>query len=454
MKNKYTKIHSAISFVDRSKNTAQSYLFVYLFYILFQGGEHSNQKYVLFVSIILFINALIRLFFLDKFSKKKIKLKKALISVKVLSSANAIGWMFLLSLVLFAEQKDIIGIIFTSFISFTLVANSIYVLSSYLWLINIYSILSLLPMILFTLTYNLSNHGNQIKIFSILFLIYYFYVTKQAKRLNKEEKRLYSQQFDLIRNIKRLENAQKELKEQTLNSFHTARLTSLGEMTSSIAHEINNPLSIVVGNTQFLLKRLTNADEAHYEKLYKILFAAERIVKIMKSMKLFSNKSEENIRRENSLNEIIDNTFTLSNDRIKEFNIEVFKSGDLSLLVFCNLIQVTQITINLINNAVDAMESFSSIPENIDKPLQIFIDIESDGIDVSIRISNTGETIPLNIQEKMFQPFFTSKPIGKGTGLGLSISKKLAENNKGGLHYEEYKGMTSFVLKLPLFKNS
>jgi len=449
MKKKYVDSNLASAFVDRTKITSQSYFLIYLIFIFHLGGNHSNRVPVLIVSVILLINTIFRLYFIYRYKQKKILTRNMLKIALFQSFTNGIFWMVLVSLILFAKSYDVIGIILTSFVSFTLIANSIYILSTYLWLITCYAFFCLLPILIFTLKFNPGGEFGNLHSLAALMLIYFFYVLKQAKKIHIEERMLFSQKFELIRSIKKLEIAQIELKEQTLNSFHTARLSSLGEMTSSIAHEINNPLSVVIGNTQALLKRTANLDESSQDKLNKILFSADRIVKIMKSMKLFSNKSEENVSRVNEIHEILDNTLTLSNDRIKEFNFEFEVIGNQSLKVNCNLIQVTQIVINLINNAIDAMNSFKNeISYNHNGPLKILIEISEDESFVFLRVVNSGPVIPKEIQNKMFQPFYSSKPVGKGTGLGLSISKKLAENNGGNLIYEEYNHKTSFLLTL------
>lgn len=441
MKNRYINARIANSFVEKTGPTVISYTLVYLFFIFHHGGNNSNQFLISLTATILMINSIIRYIGLKLYNKKVLKLKQVFIQNKVQIVFNSIGWMTLLFLVYFAEKPDQIGAILTTFVSFTLIANSIYVLSSVLWTNILFVTLSIFPSILKFMEEYFINKNEKFLGFIVLSVVYFFYVYRHAIRLKKEEVNFYGSEYDLKKKIQELNKAKKEIESFTINSFHNARLTSLGEMSSSIAHEINNPLAIISAHSQTLMKRTTTIDPSDLEKISKINSAAERIGKIIKTMKIFSAKQEINEIACYSLVTIIEETLALCTSRIKNLEIKLYITPN-DFKVEGNFIQISQIILNLINNAIDAMEE----SDCSDKA----ITMESKKINdkIHLRVTNSGPKIPDEIEAKLFTPFFTTKSLGKGTGLGLSISKKLAENNLGLLRYEPINNQTSFLIIL------
>ena len=110
----------------------------------------------------------------------------------------------------------------------------------------------------------------------------------------------------------------------------------------------------------------------------------------------------------------------------------------------CNKVQISQVLINLLSNAqIEAQKSN-------EKEIEVFTKLNHKRKTTSIGISNTGDKIPEEIQEKIFQPFFTTKKAGEGTGIGLSISKNLVEAHGGQLYLDKEKERTTFVIELPV----
>ncbi len=118
----------------------------------------------------------------------------------------------------------------------------------------------------------------------------------------------------------------------------------------------------------------------------------------------------------------------------------------MDLQIDCRPVQISQIVINLFNNAYDAMEEANLDPRFI----RLTCHVEQDH--VFLTVSNPGRQIEARIQEKLFQPFFTTKEVGKGTGLGLSISKSMAKQHNGDLNYkwDSQRNENQFVLQIPL----
>lgn len=292
-----------------------------------------------------------------------------------------------------------------------------------------------------------------------------------------------------------LEKANREL-EQTLNTLRqtqsqlvqTEKMSSLGQLVAGIAHEINNPLNFIHGNlgytdryTQELLNLLNlyqqispqpvpeiqaaiDADELKFlcEDLPKTLFSmqvgVDRIRQIVLALKNFSRLDESEIKAVD-LSEGIDSTLLILQNRLRSkspsSNILVKKDYGSLPLVECYAGQLNQVFMNLLSNAIDAIEqlhcgrSSSSIRAN---PGTIEIELSKLGETVLVRISDNGLGMTPEVQQKIFEPFFTTKPIGKGTGLGLAISHQIVvEKHKGKLECTSTLGLgTTFLLTLPL----
>ncbi|MBT2679729.1 two-component sensor histidine kinase [Bacillus sp. ISL-35] len=208
-----------------------------------------------------------------------------------------------------------------------------------------------------------------------------------------------------------------EQKQMEETMIQTDKLSALGIMASSFAHEVNNPLATINVYAEDLIDRIQAGDEdldedemEHY--LRKIKENTERCKKITGNLLNFSRKNdwtEDHIR----VREIIESSISLVEHQLKKQRIQ------LELLVPDSLPMVTgdgqklmQVIVNLINNAVDAMESEGRLV------VSASVDAEAQ---VSIKVTDSGHGIPPEAMDKLFDPFFTTKPIGKGTGLGLSV---------------------------------
>jgi len=226
--------------------------------------------------------------------------------------------------------------------------------------------------------------------------------------------------------------------------FQTAKMTSLGEMAGGIAHEINTPLAIILSATHqietFLGIAPPNIEKSLY-KLKKIESTAQRISQIVRGLRTFSRNSKDDVWEPCSMRQIISDTVALCSEKFSASTVkmEIKESDDFQ--VNCVPTQISQIILNLLNNAHDAV---LELPEK-------WISVELELIDknVYVRIIDSGKGIESSVASKIMQPFFTTKQVGKGTGLGLSISKGIAESFNGSLAYKLHHGRTSFVLSLP-----
>jgi C4-dicarboxylate-specific signal transduction histidine kinase len=222
------------------------------------------------------------------------------------------------------------------------------------------------------------------------------------------------------------------------------KLLSLAEMSGGIAHEINNPLTVILGRANQTLKKIDQPDYTKKEianNLEKIVFSAERISKIITTLKNFSRSDQSQPMQMVKLERIINESLLLCENRIHNestsLNIDFIPNAELK----CHAYQIIQILINLINNSFDATTHLEE--------KWIHISFETNEDFIKIIITDSGNGIPKENYNKIFEPFFTTKPINFGTGLGLSISKKIAMSHKGDLIYDQQNKHTCFILKLP-----
>lgn len=234
-----------------------------------------------------------------------------------------------------------------------------------------------------------------------------------------------------------------ELEKEKRKSIQSFKLASLGEMAAGVAHEINNPLSIIYGSSQAITRKPEDIEKVKGMNI-KINSAVERIIKIVNGLKKFARKSEGVNRVNCNLTNIIDESVAMMQAKLKhnEINLIIDNVDDIDINI--DEIQIEQVLINLLSNSID------SIAEITNPWIKIKTELEPENIKIILLDSGAG--IDEEVISKIFDPFYTTKDVGKGTGLGLSISKGIAEDHGGDLNYQLIDGNTAFVLTLPLVK--
>jgi PAS domain S-box-containing protein len=230
----------------------------------------------------------------------------------------------------------------------------------------------------------------------------------------------------------------RRLKDQV---YHLDKLSSLGILTSGVAHEINNPLTGIIGYTEMMLMK--SEDETTEKYLRKVYDSAIRCKRIVANMLTFSRQTPARKGVED-INDIIDKTIELHEYWLKSTNIKIIRNYGKTPFASVDRQQMQQVILNLLINAEHAIADTDRRGE-----IMIATRFESESNDTVIEISDNGKGIPQDILPKIFDPFFTTKPVNKGTGLGLSIAHGIIAEQGGTIEAMSRPGEgTSFIIRL------
>lgn len=237
-----------------------------------------------------------------------------------------------------------------------------------------------------------------------------------------------------------------KVKEKTQQVVHAARMVALGEMAAGVAHEINNPLTVIMATSKSIdsgLKTNRFTQEEISQRLQKITLMSERINKIVKGLRSFSGHSEKDQMKKVPLDKIINETLVLCQEKLKNDNITFYLVAMPELEIECRSIEISQVLLNLINNASDAIKNLER------KWIALEIGVLPEKM-LQIKVIDSGKGIEPKIANKIMQPFFTTKDVDRGTGLGLSISSGIIEDHNGRLWLDQEAENTTFIVHVPM----
>lgn len=256
--------------------------------------------------------------------------------------------------------------------------------------------------------------------------------------LEEEKKLMTSLALEIGSLIERKQIIEKE--EATKRQIERAdRLSILGEITAGIAHELNTPLANILGFSE-LLKERFESDEETLKDLNKIVHSAIFSREVVKKLMFFSCEMPQQMERVD-INPIITDAINLLSPSLSKKNLKChWHFSEKAIYLRVDAIQLTQVVFNLVINAI----YFS--PDNG----QIDIEVYNHDIEVVLIIKDGGKGIPKEIAEFIFNPFYSTKPVGEGSGLGLSVVHGIMKSHKGTITYAaNYPKGTIFTLTFP-----
>jgi PAS domain S-box-containing protein len=257
----------------------------------------------------------------------------------------------------------------------------------------------------------------------------------------------------LVQDITERIRTKKLIEEQRARITAASKMSALGEMAAGIAHEVNNPLTIIAGNAyhiQSILDKSTTAsmplsnkaNERIHAHAERIVQTCHRIAKIISGLRFFARDGEKDLNETKTVATLIEETLAFCQKRFANHEINLCNEMIAEdLILNCRPVQISQVLLNLLNNAFDAV---------VDTPnAWVQISCASQGKFAEIRITDSGTGIPEPIASQIMNPFFTTKGSHQGTGLGLSISNGIIESHQGSLKLDPTHPNTSFVIRLP-----
>jgi len=236
-------------------------------------------------------------------------------------------------------------------------------------------------------------------------------------------------------------NVELQLEKEKALRVQSSKLAVLGEMSAGVAHEINNPLAIIKG-TLDLIKSENEQSFGLIKRVAVMNNSVDRISKIISGLKKFSRSTSVKTVVNCQLANLITEALQLLNHRIGKYDIKVKLDCSTDFYLQCDEVEMQQVIVNLINNSIDAIKYLN------EKWINIICLIRKEY--VVIQVIDAGPGLAPTAQEKVFQPFFTSKRVGEGTGLGLSVSRGIINEHGGRIRLMSGIKNTGFEISLPM----
>jgi histidine kinase len=220
--------------------------------------------------------------------------------------------------------------------------------------------------------------------------------------------------------------------------IQASKMATLGEMATGVAHELNQPLSVIKTASSFSIKKLNKrepiGDETFFNLCHKIDSNVDRATKIINHMRQFARKSDLDFEKV-QVNDVLESAFEIFSQQLKLRGIEVIWDLESGLpKINADPSRLEQVFINILINARDAIEERWGPEENEKAHKKIVLKTKRKADIIISEVCDTGMGIPESIKDKIFEPFFTTKEVGKGTGLGLSISYGIIKDCGGSIH--------------------
>ncbi|MBF0396382.1 MAG: response regulator [Desulfobacterales bacterium] len=246
-----------------------------------------------------------------------------------------------------------------------------------------------------------------------------------------------------------LEKANQELKNTMEQLIQSEKLSAIGEMSASVAHELSQPLNSIKIISQSIVRDIEKERfkiENINRDIKDIISQVNKMADIIDHMRVYTRRTEFNTMKLANINTVIETSLKFFKQQLINHDIELNINLQTELpKIFYDPIRIEQVLVNLINNAKDALKNSGKNKKSIE------IKTYGNSRDVVIEVKDNGLGISEDLQQKIFQPFFTTKPPGKGTGLGLHVAIKIIEEHKGKIEvYSKVGEETIFKIILPV----
>ena len=435
--------------LERTQAASPGFFMVSAWVMYSQLQSVQFKKEVFILGLLLLITSSLRYAVIKMFFANKLAFERAVFYAKINVVVNGFLWAMVVILPLY-EFKFTNSIANISVIGIVLgfVLSSVVTLAFHLVYAYFFQWAVALPSTVY-LYYLAHVEGNESALNAAIILnIGLLYLFNQTRNVHNQIVKRISYGLDLEKANTLLQKSQSDLIDEKAKLQHSIRLAAVGEISGEIAHEINNPLGLILGYLELSLEELkhANPDKAVIEtKLLKARSAISRITKIIRGLRHYSKSTVDEPMQIVYLNEIIDDAVDFCSEKINYHRADLKMLNATDFKIECRSIEISQVLLNIFTNAIDEVSRL-----DIDKRLITLQTEKADEKWVKILISNEGPKIDPKIQDKLFQPFFSTKKMGIGTGLGLSISRNIVENHKGRLYYDPSFPLTTFVIELPL----
>lgn len=236
------------------------------------------------------------------------------------------------------------------------------------------------------------------------------------------------------------------LEEERNRLTQVSKLAAIGVLSAEIAHEIKNPLTIIQMANDVLQSEINEQDmnkDLVREKIKVINEAIDRMNKVVCSLGTVSRNGDSDGHTSYVIGEMLEEVVSLCSSKTQKLkiNIDIKKSEVLASKMTANRVQISEVLLNVIMNALDAVE-------NEIRP-EVTVGVFKEQNYYIFKVWDNGPGVPEDIRMKIFEPFYTTKKLHHGTGLGLSIAKKIVEKHNGDLSYEDTRDGHCFVIRIP-----
>ena len=266
------------------------------------------------------------------------------------------------------------------------------------------------------------------------------------QRLEQSRKAMIHIMGDLRDTTQEMQRREQELREKQAQLVQAGKLATLGELTTGVAHELNNPLNnigLFIGNVIDSIESERSDKDSMLRQLRNAMSQVHKATQIISHLRTFGRAAPSEHQQLN-INHVIEQSLSLLLEQLRLHSIEVKLELDTNNpVILGNAIQLEQVFMNLLTNARDALVNANK------KSITIRSWTQSETIKVTF--ADTGPGIPPEFEQRVFDPFFTTKEVGKGTGLGLSIAYGIVKDHAGAITLVNRPGEgATFVIELPL----